>query len=255
MVAGIEKFKEYFEQFPDNYLIIGGTARDIIIEEAGFEPKGTKDIDIVLVVEALTASFVNQFWKFVKDGNYEHQEKSTGERKYYRFHKPANTEFPFLIELFSRKPDEVLLNEPAHLTPIPVDEDLSSLSAILLSNDYYNYILKHSTIQNEVHIANTDALICLKAKAFIDMTARKAQGEAIDNNKILKHKNDIFRLAITLTPTDIFELPENLLADLQLFINSIAAKLPGKELFKDMGIAGISAEKVFSQLKASFKLK
>jgi len=26
MVAGLKKFKEYFEQFPDNYLIIGGTA-------------------------------------------------------------------------------------------------------------------------------------------------------------------------------------------------------------------------------------
>ena len=43
-----------------------------------------------------------------------------------------------MIELFSRKPDAILLNEPAHLTPIPVEADLSSLSAILLSDDYYN---------------------------------------------------------------------------------------------------------------------
>jgi len=79
MVKGLDLFKAYFAAFPDNYLIIGGTARDIIMEDAGFEPKGTKDIDMVLVVEALTAEFAMQFWQFVLDGNYEHQEKSTGE--------------------------------------------------------------------------------------------------------------------------------------------------------------------------------
>jgi hypothetical protein len=191
----------------------------------------------------------------VKEGNYELQEKSMGKRKYYRFHKPGNTDFPFLIELFSRKPDEVLLNEPDHLTPIPVDEDLSSLSAILLSNDYYSYILEHSTVQYDVHIANTEALICLKAKAFIDMTERKAQGNTIDNNKILKHKNDIFRLAITLTPSDYFELPKSLFSDLNTFINSISTKLPDKAIFKDMGLANMDVLIVFNQLKKSFGLQ
>ncbi len=75
MVKGLNIFKDYFAAFPDNYLIIGGTARDIIMEDAGFAPKGTKDIDMILVVEALSAEFVMQFWQFVQDGNYEQQEK------------------------------------------------------------------------------------------------------------------------------------------------------------------------------------
>ena len=90
MVRGLDKFKEYFSEFPDNYLIIGGTARDIIMEDAGFIPKGTKDIDVILVVEALTAEFVIQFWQFIEDGNYEHQEKSSGTRRYYRFYNQKN---------------------------------------------------------------------------------------------------------------------------------------------------------------------
>lgn len=49
MVRGLDLFKEYFAAFTNNYLIIGGTARDIIIKDAGFEPKGTKDIDMILV--------------------------------------------------------------------------------------------------------------------------------------------------------------------------------------------------------------
>ena len=39
MVRGLDIFKKYFEQYPENYVIIGGTACDIIIDEAGFVPK------------------------------------------------------------------------------------------------------------------------------------------------------------------------------------------------------------------------
>jgi hypothetical protein len=168
MVRGLDKFKEYFELYSDNYIIIGGTACDIIIQEAGFTPRATKDIDIILVVEALNPDFIRQFWQFIQDGNYEGREKSVDERKYYRFLKPANNEFPYQIELFSRIPDLVNLEEPAYLTPIPAGEDLSSLSAILLNDEYYKFILKHSSFENGIHRANTEALICLKAKAYKD---------------------------------------------------------------------------------------
>jgi len=122
MVRGLDIFKEYFKEYPDNYIIIGGTACDIIIDEAGFVPRATKDIDIILVAEALSADFIKQFWQFVQDGNYEQKEKSTDDKKYYRFIKPENKEFPFQIELFSRNPDLMDLEEDAHLTPIPVDK-------------------------------------------------------------------------------------------------------------------------------------
>ena len=134
MVRGLDIFKKYFQEYLDNYVIIGGTACDLIIEEAGFIPRATKDIDIILVVEALSSEFVKQFWQFVADGNYERKEKSEEERKYYRFIKPEDTKYPFQIELFSRNPDLLDLDEGAHLTPIPTDDDLSSLSAILLDD-------------------------------------------------------------------------------------------------------------------------
>ena len=82
MVRGLDIFKKYFEAYPDNYVIIGGTACDMIIDEAGFVPRATKDIDIILVVEALNSDFVKQFWQFIQDGNYERKEKSEDERKY-----------------------------------------------------------------------------------------------------------------------------------------------------------------------------
>jgi hypothetical protein len=254
MVRGLDKFKEYFEQYSGNYIIIGGTACDIIIDEAGFTPRATKDIDIILVVEVLSADFIKQFWKFIQDGSYQHKEKSADERKYYRFMKPESEEFPYQIELFSRNPDLIELDELAHLTPIPVDDDLSSLSAILLSDDYYNFVIEHSKLDNGAHIAQTEALICLKAIAFLDMTKRKANGETFDEKDIRKHKTDVFRLAVMLAEADIFDVPESIKNDLQAFVDTIVNDLPDEDIYKRMGLGYMNIKRVFNQLIKSFKL-
>jgi hypothetical protein len=255
MVRGIKIFSEYFKDYTDNYVIIGGTACDIIIEEAGLVPRATKDIDIILVVEALSSDFVKQFWKFIQDGNYERKEKSSDGRKYYRFTKPEKSDFPYQIELFSRKPDLIDFEEPAYLTPIPVEDDLSSLSAILLSDDYYNFMIDKSTLENGIHLANIEALICLKAKAYLEISERIANGSKEDAKQLRKHKTDVFRLSVMLTEADNFELPEKIKQQLQTFVNNIAKDLPDNAIFKEMGLGNIDVEKVFRQLIKNFNLK
>jgi len=254
MVRGLDTFREYFADFPDNYIIIGGTACDIIIEEANLEARATKDIDIILVIEALTPQFATQFWNFIADGKYEQRERSDDERKYYRFQKPAAENYPYQIELFSKTPDVLTLPAGAVLTPIPIDEEISSLSAILMNEDYYNYTIAHSANNEGVHIANTEALICLKAKAFLDYTQRKEAGEQVDSKHIKKHKGDIFRLGSLLAADDIFVLPESIKADLQNFVNSVKNDLPGQELFRNLGLPNVDASLVFTQLLDSFEL-
>lgn len=255
MVRGLDIFKKYFEQYPDNYVIIGGTACDIIIGDAGFTPRATKDIDIILVVEALNTDFVKQFWQFIKDGNYEQKEKSSDDRKYYRFMKPENLEFPFQIELFSRNPDIIELDEDAHLTPIPVDDELSSLSAILLNDDYYGYMIQQSVLENGLHLANKEALICLKAKAYLEIAERIANGSKEDEKQLRKHKADVFRLAVMLLPDDTFNLPESIQEHLLAFAKTIAPDLPDKAIFKEMGLGNINPQNVFNQLLQSFNIK
>ena len=105
MVNGLNVFRNYFNDFPDNYIIIGGTACDIIIDAAGFIPRATKDIDIILIVEALNPEFVVRFWDFIREGQYGDKEENGAERKHYRFTKPSSTDFPYQIELFSRIPE------------------------------------------------------------------------------------------------------------------------------------------------------
>ena len=53
MVKGLNIFTEYFRDFAGNYVVIGGTACDMLVSEEGLVPRATKDIDIILLVEAL----------------------------------------------------------------------------------------------------------------------------------------------------------------------------------------------------------
>ncbi|MEZ5199463.1 MAG: hypothetical protein R2764_24695 [Bacteroidales bacterium] len=58
MVRG-KKFKEYFKDYSENYIIIGGTARCVIIDNAGFgRPELLKTS--ILIVEALSKAFVQK---------------------------------------------------------------------------------------------------------------------------------------------------------------------------------------------------
>lgn len=258
MVKGIEKFKEYFKEFEGSYVIIGGTACEIHEELYAQNPRATKDIDIILVVEALSQEFVMRFWDLVKTAGYEQRNKGTGEgdrhkHEYYRFVKPANTEFPYQIELFSRNMGLLNFPEDAHITPIPTDDDLSSLSAILMDDDYYDFTIKHSHVEDGVHIANVESLICLKCKAFLEMTERKSQGEQVDSKHIQKHKKDVFRLAAMLAPSERFvDVPQTLKDDISLFCDTVKEELPNQDFFKSAGLRNITGEQMLEQLTNSF---
>ncbi len=254
MVIGIEKFKEYFKEFPENYIIIGGTACDFVLAEAGLIPRATRDIDMVIIVEALKAEFVRRFWDFIKAGEYEKKQSNEEKRNHYRFLNPLKKEFPSQVELFSRMPGIIDFHPDIHLTPIPVEDDLSSLSAILLDGDYYNYTISNCTLTNGINYASPDSLICLKAKAFLDLNERRKAGEAIDSRKIKKHKTDIFRLATLFGENDSFVVPGTLKRDLSDFVREVKDDLPEKQLFRDLGIPELNVEALFQQLKNNFNL-
>lgn len=251
MVLGIEKFKEWFRGFEDSYAIIGGTACDLLMSEEGLDFRGTKDIDLVLIVEAVTLEFGKRFWEFVRSAGYAHQNKSTGQPQFYRFSHPAESGYPFMIELFSRRADAIALPEAAVLTPLPMDEDVSSLSAILLDDDYYQLLRSGTTHIDGVTVLDASYLIPFKAKAWLDLTARKANGEAVDSKNIRKHKNDVFRLSALLTPGTKVSVNQTVWNDLQSFFQAMQTEPVDT---KQLGIAR-SKDEVLNALKDSYKLE
>jgi len=48
MVNGLERFRKHFAPYTDQYILIGGTACTVIMQEAGLDFRATKDLDIVL---------------------------------------------------------------------------------------------------------------------------------------------------------------------------------------------------------------
>jgi hypothetical protein len=73
MVKGLELFASHFASYSNQYVLIGGTACSLVMEDAGLDFRATKDLDIVLYIEALDAQFVNALWQFIKNGGYQNR--------------------------------------------------------------------------------------------------------------------------------------------------------------------------------------
>lgn len=221
MVNGLERFRVHFAPYVDQYVLIGGTACSVIMQDAGLDFRATKDLDIVLYVEALHENFVKAFWQFVEEGGYQNRQHSTSKEIFYRFSSPNSRDYPSMLELFSRVPDKVNLSRQRHLTPIPMDEAIASLSAILLDEDYYHFIHSGKLQINNLSILSAAHLIPIKARAYIDLIDRKKNGEKIDERDIRKHKNDVIRLFQLLSPDNRIRLPLSIENDFRIFLNGI----------------------------------
>ena len=101
MVNGIDIFREHFNHFKEQYTVIGGFACDLLMNDAGLDFRQTVDIDMVLIVEALTTDFAKAFWAFIEAGGYQARQRSNGQPEFYRFVDPTNPAYPKMIEVLS----------------------------------------------------------------------------------------------------------------------------------------------------------
>ena len=254
MVRGLDRFKEFFAGFDGNYVLIGGAASNLLEEANRLVPRATKDLDIILVIEALSAPFVTRFWQFIREAGYVHKQKGTEKAEFYRFYQPADSSYPAQIELLSRKPNLIDLPEDIVIGPIPVGEGLSSLSAIMLNDEYYHFTIQNSFTMDGVHIAGNVALIPLKAKAYINLRQAKAGGQFINSGDITKHKNDVIRLGLTLTPDITVSLPEDIRADMSQFFELVRDDLPHDDFLARAGAPGITVDTVLGVIRRAFRL-
>ena len=214
MVKGWQRFSAHFAGYGDQFVLIGGTAADLAMADAGLEFRATKDLDIVLVIEALTPAFVDRFWTFIAAGGYEIQQSADSQRpKRYRFVRAAVDEFPHMLELFTRRPEQLSLPPDARITRIP--DDGSSLSAILLDETYYAFVLagRRWTTEGMPWVGH-DRLIPLKASAWGNLTRDRTEGKSVRDADIRKHAQDVRTLSQLLREDERVELPERVYGEL-----------------------------------------
>ena len=238
MVKGIERFRDYLQDFTDEYVLIGGAACDISFKNNNADFRATKDLDIVLIVEALTSGFGERFWKFIQDGGYQNRARSSGKPQFYRFDKPMQAGFPAMIELFART--EYILKEDFGITPLHIDDSVSSLSAILLNEAYYKALLQGREVIDGISVLPHSMLIPFKAKAWLDLSERDRQGEHVDSRDLKKHRNDIIRMASELL-LERCELPDEVRNDMRTFID--AMNVTDQEI-KNLKLYGVKAEDI-----------
>ncbi|WP_447892088.1 hypothetical protein [Pseudomonas marginalis] len=252
-IRGLDVFGQHFSDFRDQYVLIGGVASWLTMDAAGQSFRATKDLDIVLVIEALNAEFAGAFWAFIRAGRYAIRQVGgiDGQRPvFYRFQHPEDEAYPVQIELFSRAPEGVALPADATLTSIPTDESVSSLSAILLDDPYYHFLLAGRQRNDVLTFIGADRLIPLKAHAWLNLSARKEAGEQVDSKNIKKHRNDVLNLSGQLTD-DPIDLPESIQTDMRAFL----ALLANEEIdLKSIGLKGALGDYI-ERLTLSFGLQ
>lgn len=143
-MRGLDIFRKRFSKYPDRYVLIGGTACDIALGAAGIAYRATRDLDIVLCIEAL------------------------------------------------------------------------------------------------------------KAVAWVRQTSRRGSGEAVHDNDIRKHMNDIFRLYQVIRPSERIGIPRQVMEDLQSFL--LAAENDASIDPASLGIRGVTAAEACAKLREIYRI-
>ncbi|WP_408095576.1 hypothetical protein ACJVC5_11090 [Peredibacter sp. HCB2-198] len=191
MVKGLDHFKDYFRAYSENFILVGGVATYLLLDEVGApRVRPTKDLDIVLIMKP-NSEFLNAIKAYIKLGDYEIQKGNKGQSTFYRFQKPKQDEFPVMIELFATAEGDLDLNEGQHIVPVVNEAGIESLSAILLDDEYYAIIRKNAVEKDGIYILNEKALIPFKAKAYLEIKERGG-----DSKEWKKHRGDIINLAV-----------------------------------------------------------
>ena len=244
---GLEKFKDYFKGYEDQYVLIGEAACDILFEEREATFRKTRDLDMVIIIKMLTSEFGKRFWDFVNSGKYRNKVTNKGKPQFYRFDKPEIDGYPRMIELFCR--EDFKLNETKGITPIHIDDSISSLSAILLNEDYYRILLEGRVIEDGLSVLRPEYLILFKAKAYLDLLNRKNNGEKVDSNDISKHKKDILRIVAQLELEEVKTIPVMVQRDIEGFISILEKEPFDSNLLK---VHSIKNEQAIYLLKKPF---
>ncbi len=219
MVSGLPIFAQAFSADRDQYVLIGGGAVHLHLENAGLRTRATKDLDLVLTAHALNEGFVRRFWTFLIAGGYESWQRGEGEPVRYRFMNPKQADYPDMLELLGRP-----LGDPPEgqtIALMPTGEDLSDLSVIVLEPDIFEVVRNQRQVMEGVSCLSPWGLILLKARAFLDLSAKRETGNAVRSSDIRKHRNDVFRMSALLASDQDCPAPDSTRETLARFLDSV----------------------------------
>ena len=140
-------------------------------------------------------------------------------------------------------------------TVLTLEDYTSSFSAIIMDEAYYDFAISHSQIVGDLRILNAEALIVLKAVAYMENLRRKEAGIAVDQKNIDKHKKDIYRLAYVFDGSERFEVNDTIKEQLRAFVSEVEKNpIDGKNMLRGQAIPPMPMTEFTELLKSIFNL-
>lgn len=224
-MQGGDFLTDYMQEYSDDYILIGGNACALNFEDNGATFRATIDLDIVLITESTNDHFYLHLWGFLLEHNYQGKvfKGSNAGGCAYRFILPEeyrNDELPVQIELFSRKPeyfDAALAKKgKEHVTPIHTGETISNLSAILLDDEVYDFILASKLTIKKISTVNLECLFGLKSVAWHSNQKLFDEGKITDLTTVLKHPLDMIRIVSVIPDPQEKQFPAQIFDSISL---------------------------------------
>lgn len=239
IVPGIQQFERAFASFSDSFIVIGGSACRAVLSGGPIQPRRTRDIDMVLVLENVGKDFISAFWKFIKEGGYKFasRKNAEGDIKYVFYSFVGGSDgYPSQIEILSKPVGGIGQPADYHIEHIEIDEDYSHLSAIILDPDYYAYLTTHYVVREGIRYASPDSLICLKTLAYMNLSAERAAGKQVNSDDLKKHRRDVMMAVASLDPTEVFEVSAHIKEVLISFAQAIAEPEVSQSITASLGV-------------------
>ena len=246
MVPGLEVFRNWFRDYPNRYVVIGGTACNLILAQYGAPERATHDIDMVIVAESFDDAFYRRFVSFVRQGGYQGRGRAD-KPVLYRFERPSDRSFPPKIELLSKRPD--------HLAGIETDlgrfrniDATGSLSAILLDSEYYGLLDRGIEIVEGIPVLGLHYLPIFKIHAWANLSDDKAAGKAVHRDEINKHRRDVLRLCALFEPGTEIAVTSSIVHEVKRFVTE---RPWDDNMMKNLGLR-INADQMADLIESSY---
>ena len=150
------------------------------------------------------------------------------------------------IEIFKKR-----FETDTGIIPIHIEDDISSLSAILLDENYYDLMMEGRIVVNGIPVLDSAYLIVFKMYAFMNLESEKKKGNFVKERDYKKHKYDVFRLLQIIDRNKkIFLVPE-----IKKMVNSFCDFMSQEEIpYNNLGILAGDKENDLALIKQIFSI-
>ena len=110
------------------------------------------------------------------------------------------------------------------------------MSAIVLDEDLYRFVTVNSKMVNGIRVASLESLVCLKARAYLNVLKEREAGKQVNSDDIKKHRRDIILLVAARTETESVIVPASILDTIEEFKQLVNTKESASSLMNSLRI-------------------